>query len=108
MERIWESKEQRDSFFADLRELINKYPNIGTYILRKYQEEPEDFGRKEDGYPYFDPESPMFLNSIVVIVTHTNLHNWEDLLVLDPMEQSLYTTTGVVAAALDILHQDGD
>ena len=106
MIRIWESKDQRDSFFADLRELIGKYPNLGTYIFRKYQENPEEFGEQEDGYPYFDPDSPMFLNSLVLLITHTNVHNWEDLLVLDPMEQSLYTTIGLVDASSALLHEN--
>jgi len=108
MERIWESKDQRDSFFSDLREFINKHPNIGNYMLRKYQEDPADYAPPEDGYPHFDAESPMFLNSIVLIITHTNVHNWEDLMVLEPMEQSLYTTVGLVSSALAILNEDAD
>lgn len=108
MERIWSSKEQRDAFFSELRELIGRYQNIGDWQFRKYNEDPEGYPEPDDGYPSFDPNSPMFLHSIVLIVTHTNMENWENLLLLDPFEQSMYATIGLVASANAILHDEGE
>ena len=107
--QIWDSKQQRDQFFQELRDLLAKYPNIALNQRREYERRPEllaDYEVEDDGYPRWDPESPMILHGIVLLVNHSNLEHFEDLQLLIPFEQSNYHTVGMLSNAL-MVQQEG-
>lgn len=98
--KTWPDKQTRDTFFDELRALIARYPNLSDHMARHYENCPEDHGwDEEDGYPAYDLKSPMFLQGVVVIVSHANMEHYEDLDVLTPYEQSGFMTTGMLSRA---------
>lgn len=96
---MWPDKQKRDEFFDELRALLNKYPNLANYQARKYAFDAANMEAPGDGYPVYDPASPMFLQGVVVLLTHSNMENYEDLQILDPYEQSHYLTVGMLSRA---------
>lgn len=100
----WPNKQTRDQFFAEFKELLEKYPH-----LKSTEDAPERFGEDmEDGYPEFDPASPLILQGIVVILSYSNLEHFEDIQILDPFEQSFYMSYGLLARAGAIFGLDED
>jgi hypothetical protein len=93
-------KDIREQFFNELRELVGRYPSLANRMARGYEECLLSHDHDDGEY---DPKSPTFLQGIVLLVSHTNMDHYEDMSVLDPMEQSAYLTRGMLHAALNIL-----
>lgn len=110
MPNIWPTKQVRDNFFEELRALIERYPTLADRMARSYAEDPADlaWGEIGDGYPAYDPASPMFLQGIVVLVSYCNLEHFENLTILDPFEQSHYMTAGMVDKAAVLIDGSND
>jgi hypothetical protein len=98
---VWPDKRTRDAFFTELRLLVDRYPNLADHMSRDYADDPTDehWGDENEDYAKYDPKSPMFLQGIVLVISHTNMEHYEDLTVLDPYEQSSYMTKGILSAA---------
>lgn len=104
---VWPNKEKRDQFFDELRALIARYPNIGDHMAREYAEDPTSFDTMPDSYPTYNSESPVYLEGIIVIVTHANMENFETLAVLEPYSQSHYLSNGMLSRA-GVVHGVGE
>lgn len=98
---VWASKQHRDAFFADLRELMARYPCIANGMAREYDSDPTNskWSGDDNGYDRFNPKSPMILQGVVVIVSHANLEHFEDMVTLVPYEQSGFMTQGMLTKA---------
>lgn len=96
----WTSKQHRDAFFVDLRDLLAKYPNIAGHMAREYENDPTNPAWSPDeSYDRFNPRSPMIVQGIVLIVSHANLEHYEDVATLSPFEQSTFMTQGLLSKA---------
>lgn len=110
MDTIWANKQQREEFFTKLRAVLDEYPNISQRMIHSYQDDPTHacWDHGAEGYVAFDPSSPMFLQGVVLIVTHANLEHYEDLDVLAPYEQSNFMTLGLLTKACSIFGIEGE
>lgn len=104
---IWPNKKIRDEFFEELRALLEKYPNISNHMIRMYDEDPTNAcWSPSDGYPIFDPNSPIFLQGVVIVVSHSNMEHYEDLSILEPYDQSHFLSGGILNRASVIYGPD--
>lgn len=100
----WPNKQTRDQFFAEFKELLEKYPH-----LKSTDDAPERFGEDVvDGYPEFDPTSPLILQGVVIILSYSNLEHFENIQILNPFEQSFYMSYGLLNRASTLFGLDGD
>lgn len=98
---VWNNKQQRAEFFAELSTLLEKYANIAENMARNYTADPTA------GWdPEYDPTSPVIVRGIVIVITHANMENFEDLQILEPYDQSHYLTAGMLGRASSIYGLD--
>lgn len=98
----WPSKEKKNEFFEDLRALIAKHPNLADRMARENAEVPICIEEHDDGTDQYDPDSPVLLEGIVVLLSFTNLERYENLIILDPYEQSSFMTNGMLNRAVTV------
>lgn len=98
----WPDKATWDNFFDDFRALLEKYPMIGNRMARGYAED-ECTCEPEADFPKYDPNSPVFMQGVVIIVSHSNMDGFEDLSILEPFEQSTYLTAGLLSRAYTLM-----
>lgn len=91
----WPNRKIREDFFAELKVLLDKYPHLGAMDIREVDDEDDI----DEGYPAFDPNSPMILQGVVLVLSYSNLEHYENIQILTPFEQSYYMSCGLLTRA---------
>jgi hypothetical protein len=98
--QVWPSKDRQDEFFDRLRSLVAEFPELASHQARLFEDDPADeCWTAADGFPAYDPTSPVDLGGLVVVTLFRNLDNFESMHVLTPVEQSNYLDLGLLQAA---------
>lgn len=98
MHGIWKSKDQRAAFWQEIDELLSRYPEVMNGLDLLY--EHHDSNDCPCGEEY-DPKTLKFFNGKVFILSCKNLDEHEGIVVLDPQEQSMYMTVGLLKKSMD-------
>jgi hypothetical protein len=102
MAPLFPDRATQDRFFAELRELIERFPSIGGRMAATFAADPSaDWAQPVEGHhAVFDPASPMLCDGLVVIVSHRNLDGFEEMSVIRQRESSHYHDLGLLTAAI--------
>ena len=104
MTAIWLSTKRRDEFFSRLDALIHEYPELHNVMAREYSDDPSaDYWDSGCDIPNFDPNAAVFQQGVVLLISTSNVDNWEDLVITGPLRQSQYMTAGMIHAAMNLM-----
>lgn len=94
----WPNEAIREEFFGKLRQLIAEYPNLADRMARD-EAESGICDCDPAQHPKFDPSSPVYLQGLVLVISHANMDHFEDISILAPPGQSTFMTKGLIASA---------
>lgn len=93
--------ERRDQFFIELEALIDRYPELGNKMARRYADDPDDDVWTDPYGERFDPDAPVVLSAVALVLAHTSMQAWDTTTVLTPYSQTHATSYGVLQTAVD-------
>lgn len=93
---VFSDTARRDEFWADINEVMARFPEVGRLPDSSFTDEDKD-----NGGNYFDPSSPCMIDGMVIVYSVRNLQGFEMLVVSDPTAQSQFVTKGLIASAAE-------
>lgn len=92
---VWKKRENRNEFFKELEALLDKYDDLSTLMSRSYEDDPHDCEPDDDCPPY-DPNTPVVLTGMFLIVSYSNMDGYESICHVWPEGQSQFLNRGLV------------
>ena len=93
--RVFKTRGRRDEFWGRLSAFLDEFPELIDMPAEAFVD--DDLELEVD----FDPKEPKMIDGVVLIFSVRNLSGHEVDVIMDPPNQSVYMTKGLITSAAE-------